>query len=219
MLLLVAVHAATAVWQWTKGYEDLLPALLLDRDTRFRVAAGGQFHALVADGELWRLATCVLLHGDALHLAVNAVALATLGRLVEPWVGAARALAWFAAGGLAGAIASQAVGVIQSDGASGGAFAWLAAATVLVTRDRDRWAPDDRRVLVRALWGFLVANVVLSFVLPFVDAAGHMGGLGAGLVAGATWRRATAAGTVAHAALAVAFFAACAVGFALAVAR
>jgi membrane associated rhomboid family serine protease len=186
---LVAAHVGTALFQWAVGYEPLLPALLLGRSMRYRVAVGGQLHALVADGEIWRLWTSSLLHGDGLHLAVNAVAIGTLGRLLEPWIGGLRLLGWFFLGALGGAALSQLVGIVQSDGASGGAFALLGALMVVAWKRRATLDEHDRRLFGPVLGGFLALNLVLSFVLPFVNAAGHVGGLIAGLGLGLLWDR------------------------------
>lgn len=156
-------------------------ALLLTRDLQHRVDVGGNYAPLIGE-DPWRLFTCVLLHVDALHLAMNGVALLVLGRLLEPLVGPVRLLSWFAAGGVAGSVCSHLVGVPQSDGASGGAFALLAAAVVGSWRWRDRLSADDRRLMGPVLGVFLVANLVLGFVLPWIDPMAHVGGMGLGLV-------------------------------------
>jgi len=181
---MVAVHLVSALVWWSMGREDLWRALLLGREVGFRVVAGGQYRPLVVDGEVWRLYTSVFLHADGLHLLVNAVALLALGRILEPWLGARRFAAWFLAGGFAGSVTSQLAQVSQSDGASGGAFALLGVAVVLGWREREALPPEDRRLLGPILQGFLLLNLVLSFALPFVDAAGHVGGLVLGLVFG-----------------------------------
>lgn len=197
--LLVIAHLATGCWQWWVGYDDLVDALFMGRSTRMRVAVGGQFGPLVAEGQVWRLWTSVLLHGDALHLLVNAVAIGTLGRVLEPWVGSLRLVSWFALGGIAGAVVTQLSGLLQSDGASGGAFALLGALVVVAWLRRDDLDATDRRMLGPVLWGFVVLNLALSFALPFVNAAGHVGGLGAGLLVGAAWRGPRGWGTGLHA--------------------
>jgi rhomboid protease GluP len=182
--LLVAVHLATALFEWAQGYEDLGPAAILGRTERFRIDVGGQFRPLVHQGEIWRLATGILLHADGAHLLLNALAIGTLGRLLEPWVGSLRLLSWFILGGVAGAILSDITGVFQSDGASGGAFALLGALAVLSAR---RWAllsEEERRWLGPALWVLVALNLVLSAALPFVNLAGHIGGLATGLALG-----------------------------------
>jgi len=160
-------------------------ALFLERTVQMRVMAGGQYGPLVWDGQIWRLVRSVGLHADALHLLVNCVAIGVLGRLIEPWVGAVRMAWWFSLAGVAGSVASQLAGLTQSDGASGGAFGLLGALIVLGWRHREQIIEADRPIITRWLPVFLVLNIVLSLILPFVDAIGHLGGLGAGLVMGA----------------------------------
>ncbi|MBX2797233.1 MAG: rhomboid family intramembrane serine protease [Myxococcales bacterium] len=164
-----------------RGWQLLGPGLLLPRPLDLRVHVGGQFSPLVWDGDVWRLATSVMLHADALHLALNAMALAALGRLLEPWLGGVRFLAWFALGGVGGSLASHWTGVVQSDGASGGAFALLGVAVVVGLRWRTYMPPEDQALMGPWLWAFLVLNLVLSFAVPVVDAVGHLGGLIVGL--------------------------------------
>lgn len=178
----------SGLWWWSQGHTELLEALFWLRSAPFRIAVGGQFAPLVSTGDLWRLWTSTLLHADGLHLLMNATALGVLGSLLEPLIGRLRWLSFFSMGALGGSLASHAVGVQQSDGASGGAFALLGAAVVLGWRLRDELEPEDRRLFGPILGGFLILNLVTSFALPFVDAAGHLGGLAVGIVLAATVR-------------------------------
>ncbi len=183
VVLLVAVHLCTAVYLAGHGEGAWWEAALLGRGPRARGIVGGQIQSLLA-GEPWRLTTSVLLHADGLHLLVNAGSLWGMGRLLEPWVGPVRLLGWFAAGGLGGSLLSATLGVPRSDGASGAVFALLGAAVVLGVRHRSSLSTDDRTLYGPVLGGLLIANLVLSFLLPFVDASSHIGGLVVGLVAG-----------------------------------
>jgi rhomboid protease GluP len=173
----VVAHVVTAF----VGDVPVWRGLLLSRSLQHRVAAGGNYAPLIAH-DPWRLATCTLLHADGLHLALNAVALYVLGILLEPIVGPVRLLSWFAAGGVAGSTLSHLVGVRQSDGASGGAFALLAALVVGSWRWRDRLPAEDRWLFGPVLGVFLALNLALSFVVPFIDPVAHVGGLLIGLV-------------------------------------
>lgn len=184
-LLLLLVHLLSGAWLLAEHELSWWDALLLDRDVGARIAVGGQYRTLVESGQSWRLFTSVFLHADALHLVVNSVAVLSLGRLLEPWVGGLRLLSWFCVGGVGASLASQLAGMTQSDGASGGAFALLGAAVVLGLRLRPKLRhAEDRRLLGPVLWGFVALNLVLSFALPFIDAVGHLGGLGIGLLLG-----------------------------------
>lgn len=154
----------------------------MPRSPRFRAHVGAQVRPLVVAGQVWRVPLSALLHADPLHLGVNVLSLLTLGRVLEPWIGAARFVGCFVFGALVGAVVSHIVGIRFTDGASGGAFALLGAVLVLAHERRAQLHPDDRRALGPWLWGFAALNVGLSFVLPFVNAAGHVGGLVAGLL-------------------------------------
>jgi len=181
MAALVVVHIATA-----SVAPSFIDALIYDRPAVLRIAVGGQHRGLVANRQQWwRLCTSVLLHANLLHLLTNMLAVWVLARLVEPFVGPTRWLGGFVAGGVAGSVASQMMGVPMSDGASGGAFALLGAAVVIGYRMRDTMDETDQQTYGPILIGFVLLNVVGSFLVPFIDAIGHVGGLVAGLVWGA----------------------------------
>ena len=183
--VLVAIHVFGAWYEWHSDMAGFWDGLIFERDTRFRVSVGGQHAGLVQAGEPWRLWTSVLLHVDLLHLVMNSLALLSLGRLLEPWIGSARWMSWFILGGLSGSLASHYSGVIQSDGASGGAFALLGAVAVIGLRVRSRLDPREATLMGPVIWGFLVLNLALPIALPFIDGVGHIGGLVAGLFLGA----------------------------------
>lgn len=189
VVLLLAVHLASGAWYAAQADLGWADALLWARGPRFRVLVGGQHAALVAHGQWWRLCTSVLLHVDALHLAVNALSVAALGRWLEPMIGGARLAAWFAVGGLVGSVASQLAGVPRSDGASGAAYALLGGLLVLAWRRREGLSAEERRLLGPVLLGVLAINLLISAVLPFIDLVGHLGGLAAGLLLGVTARK------------------------------
>ena len=179
--LLVGVHVVTGVVYAIVQDVSVVNALLFDRGMWMRMEVGGQHRVPLRTGEYWRLFTSVLLHGDGLHLLINAASLYALGRLLEPVLGAARWLAWFAIGGVVASFVGWQVGVIQSDGASGGAFALLAAGVWLGVVHRDRWAPADRRLMGPVLAVFLVLNFVAGWLIPGIDALAHTFGLVTGL--------------------------------------
>ena len=190
VVALVVVHVVTAVHQWNLYYVQLFQGLVQDRDLRFKAAVGGQYAPLVDAGDVYRLFTSTVLHGDALHLVVNGLALLALGRLLEPWFGKLRVLVWFSLGAVGASGISHLAGAPQSDGASGGAFALLGVALVLGWRHRMDFEPTTRRVMGPVLWAFTAGNVLLSFAVPFIDASAHLGGLALGLVFGLAARTA-----------------------------
>ena len=184
VVLLLVVHGGTALVEWWGGFIGLFEGLFLERDVRFRVAAGGQHRDMVWAGDAWRVWTSVILHGGLVHLLANAVGIYALGRLIEPWIGARRLWAWFWLGGVLASLASWAAGVKLSDGASGGAFALLGAAVVIGAGLRQQMPPEDARVVGPLLWAFVALNLVLSFAIPFIDEIAHLTGLLVGVLLG-----------------------------------
>ena len=73
-------------------------------------------HAVVAQGEYWRLFTALFLHGGFLHLAFNLFALYVLGPPLERSIGTIRFLACYLISGLAssaGVVALNEIGLVQ----------------------------------------------------------------------------------------------------------
>lgn len=184
---MLGVHVATALFAWSWGRDEGLWLLVSDRSPRLRVLVGGQAQEVLALGQYWRLLTSVLLHGDGLHLLVNASALWVLGRLYEPLMGGLSWLACFFFGGLVGSIAGWLLGVPASDGASGGAFALLGVGLYWGWFFRSRLSPEDRRLHGPVLQGLTAVNVVGSFLVPFIDPVAHVAGLGVGIAWGWLW--------------------------------
>lgn len=174
------MHLVQAWALWSHG-APAVDALVGVRTEHARVLLGGQAWPLVPR-EPWRLLTSVWVHVDGLHLLLNATALATLGRVLEPWVGPRRLWFWFLMGGVLGSVVPQLLRVARSDGASGGAFALLAAVSVLAWRHRRALPPDEARVLGPGFALLLVGNLALSAVVPQVDITAHLGGTAAGLL-------------------------------------
>lgn len=180
--MLVFVHGITAVAYAMTEEVSVVHALLFDRGMWMRMEVGGQHRVPLRTGEYWRLFTSVLLHGDALHLLINSASIYALGRLLEPTLGALRWLGWFAMGGVVASFIGWQVGVIQSDGASGGAFALLAAGVWLGVVHRERWDLADQRLMGPVLGVFLLLNFVVGWLIPGIDALAHTFGLMTGLV-------------------------------------
>ena len=159
-------------------------ALFVERTPLFRAQIGGQVSSLVTQGEWWRLVSSIGVHVDGLHLVFNIIAILGLGRLLEPWIGTKRLLAWFCIGGLLGSLSSFFAGVALSDGASGGAFALLGA-LVAMSFDSSLDLEEEAGWLLRGPVRWLAAvNLFLPLLLPFLDGVGHLGGFvcGIGLV-------------------------------------
>lgn len=127
--------------------------------------------------EWWRVLTAAFLHIGPVHLAVNMLALLIFGSELERQLGRVRYLAVYLTSALGGAVAIQLLGDprVVVAGASAAIYGLLGALGVLMLAGRQD---------IRGLLTLLAINVFISF-LPGISLLGHLGGLVAGVVAGA----------------------------------
>lgn len=139
---------------------------------------------LVAEGEIWRLVTVVLVHADGplgiVHLGSNMYALYLVGPLVETLYGRPGMALIYVLCATAGSTASflfsaTPIGV----GASGAIFGLFG---MLIVGDRVHRPALGRqaRALVSQMGMLVVINLVFGFTVGFIDNAAHIGGLVAG---------------------------------------
>ena len=129
----------------------------------------GSTVAGVSGGEYYRLLTSMFLHFGLLHLALNMYALWIIGRPLEAALGPARFLALYLVAGFGGSVAVYLfTSGTMTAGASGAIFG-LFAALVVVLRRLGR--------SVASVLPILLVNLAISFVVPGISLAGHLGGL------------------------------------------
>ena len=164
------------------------------------IAWGGNLPLYSLTGDTWRLLTAMFLHGGALHLGLNMLALAMTADRTADEFGTLRMLVIYVAGGVLASCASvlwaerqaslayPAALLTVSVGASGAVMAQFGALLVALVVTPPRFVPlpvhkrpgvDTGLVVVVAL------NVGFGFVVPHVDQAAHVGGLLAGMAVGA----------------------------------
>jgi membrane associated rhomboid family serine protease len=139
---------------------------------------------LILGGQYWRLLTVALVHGSIGHLAGNLLVLNQVARPVERFAGPGAFLLVLVSGIIAGSLASVAFIPLRSVGVSGGVFAVAAALVVFGWRHRRELPAEARRKIVRATATTLAINLAITFSLPFIDWAAHLGGLVAGAILG-----------------------------------
>jgi membrane associated rhomboid family serine protease len=130
----------------------------------------------VTDGEWWRLLTGGFLHFGPIHLLFNMWALWVIGRDVESALGHGRYLAVYLVsllGGSAGVMLLTTPGANVA-GASGAVFGLMGALAVLLRR---------LRVPLGQVGGVIAVNLVITFLIPGISVAGHLGGLATGAAA------------------------------------
>jgi rhomboid protease GluP len=179
-----AAEIVFSVGPWTGMLQPSIATLL---------AFGGIYRPLVMQGEWFRLFSGPLLHADAMHLALNCIALYISARILEGLVGRAWLAALFVIGAISGALFSLVFNLdnLVSVGASGAVMALFAALLVLAFHFPKG---ADRTVLLTNSIYVLVASMVpVTSSGGKVDIAAHAGGALGGLVVGALllaiWRK------------------------------
>lgn len=172
----------------------------------------------VPDGEAWwRFLSYAFVHGNLVHIALNAWVLFDIGRLYETRLHWGDLLAAFTLGTAMGAYltsVAQAGDVVVLVGASGGVLG--VAGALLADVLRSRGSAD--RALMRSLVQWMGLIALLSVAVPGVSLWGHVGGVVGGMLwgfarQGLPGRRRTsvAAGALSIGLLAVSFAAAASV--------
>lgn len=128
----------------------------------------------VAGGEYYRMITSAFLHYGILHLALNMYALWLVGGELERVLGRSRFAALYLISALGGSVLTYFLPVVGvGAGASGAIFGLFGAYFVVL-----------RKLGMRTggVIGLIVANLVLTFVIPGISWTAHVGGLVTGLV-------------------------------------
>ena len=174
-----AIGLICGVYGWTilQGSGHLLAG----PDGQTLLEAGALARPLVLEqGQWWRLATCVVLHANLLHLLFNSLALRQLGSVLEPAVGSVRFGAYLVLAGLAGSAASLLLShASMSVGASGAVCGVLGLLVALsYTGHVPQYVQNNTRMMILAL-------LALGWLgREFIDNAAHAGGLAAGMAIG-----------------------------------
>lgn len=154
---------------------------VISPDGRQLVSMGALFAPLIADGQWWRVCTCVFLHIGIIHLAFNSLALLSVSRFLEDEIGFHRYVSVFLLTGLGGSLATLYARSypVVSAGASGAIFGLIGFAIAYYKRERTSAASEVRTFMVRwAIYGF-----VFGFLLG-ADNFAHAGGFVTGLLLG-----------------------------------
>ncbi|MHC1719478.1 MAG: rhomboid family intramembrane serine protease [Clostridiaceae bacterium] len=165
----VAVYALTA----------LLSRDLINSNINVLVFLGAKVNSLIAQGQYFRLITCMFLHGGIIHLAFNMYALYAIGPVIENFFGRWRYLAIYFISGICSSLLSFVMSPGISVGASGAIFGILGACLVFAVKMKNRIGKDFLRNVIAVI----AINLFIGFSLTMVDNFGHLGGLIGGLIA------------------------------------
>ncbi|NBO38825.1 rhomboid family intramembrane serine protease [bacterium] len=148
------------------------------------VKYGAKENGLIAEGEFGRLFFPMFLHASPAHILFNMFALYQFGRVFEVLAGARNLFVTYVLGGLLGNAMSFALSKSLSVGASSSLFALLFALYVF-ERYQQKINLETTGIKTRTALGPVIAiNAVITFVIPNIDWASHLGGGIAGVLIG-----------------------------------
>lgn len=183
ILVFAAIFFADAMTNslsMTHVFANVSPELILNW--------GGNFPPLTANGQQWRLLTCLFLHWTLIHLAFNMWILYDIGRLVERTFGSVPYLFAYLFSGICGSLAtvywSTFGRTVLSAGASGAVFGMFGLMLGMLWRRGRDFPAELLRTHKASCMGFVGFNLVFGMTMPNVDIAAHIGGLVGGLLCG-----------------------------------
>ena len=135
---------------------------------------------LIQAGEIYRLFTCIFLHGDIVHLLFNMYALYILGPQVETYYGKLRFGLIYLISGLLGSLFSAVFmgSNTYSIGASGAIFGLLGSIGYFTYYYR----ATLRGLLRSPVTSVILINLAYGLIVPGIDISAHIGGLIGGLL-------------------------------------
>ncbi len=142
-------------------------------DTMTLLLFGANYAPLVKSGQVWRLLTSAFLHIGLVHLLVNMYSLSIIGTQIENYIGKWKYIAIYIISAISGSLLSLVTGSSISAGASGAIFGLLG--SLLYFGYHYRLYLNS--VLRNQIIPVIVINLIISFLLPGIDALAHIGGL------------------------------------------
>ncbi len=135
----------------------------------------GAKYRVFETGQWWRLVTAGFLHGSIFHILMNSWVLFDVGAQVEEIFGAARMIVIYFIATVSGFFLSSLWSdSVPSVGASAGIVGLIGAMIALGVRHR----ANPAAVAMRGMYvRWVVYILAMGFLIPFIDNAGHIGGL------------------------------------------
>lgn len=191
-ILLYAITLAGTLVQSADPLATALSSLwslsLTESTDVFRQLGALELSRIWLDHEWWRLLLTGLLHGSLLHLALNMVALLSIGEWVEHAWGHLRTFALFTLASIGGGLASLAW--CESPlvlGASAGILGEAGALWLARLAGPAELQAELAPISARRLGILILVCLALGLLVPGIAQAGHLGGLAVGLLLGAVW--------------------------------
>jgi membrane associated rhomboid family serine protease len=132
----------------------------------------------VASGEWYRLISGGFMHAGIIHIGMNMLVLWLVGAQLERVLGHARYLSLYVASLMAGSFAVMLASPGDLTVGASGAIFGLFGAMFAFQRDR------GINPMQSGLGGLIILNLVITFAIPGIAIAGHIGGLVGGFATG-----------------------------------
>ena len=140
---------------------------------------GANFGPLVKSGEIYRLVTCMFLHGGILHLGLNMYSLFIVGPRVEDFFGKWKYLLIYFLSGISASLLSVGLNTdVMSVGASGAIFGLFGALIYFGYSYRGYIGA----IVKSQVMPIVFYNLLMGFFIPEIDMWGHVGGLIGGII-------------------------------------
>ena len=149
-------------------------------DDKAIIMLGAKWNEGIRRGEYWRFITCVFLHGNLLHLLLNAGAIFIFGKEIESVFGSLRFLLIFLLSAWGAGLASYFFSNGLAIGASGVIFGLLGSLITYFYRQREKIT--GATIKLKSMYTLAIINIVLGFIIPRIDNSAHIGGLVTGLI-------------------------------------
>ncbi|MBI2996822.1 MAG: rhomboid family intramembrane serine protease [Candidatus Melainabacteria bacterium] len=143
------------------------------------IMLGAKWNEGITNGEYWRFLTCTFLHGNLIHLFLNITAIYIFGKEVESIYGLPRFFLIYFLSSWGAGLASYIFSPGISIGASGALFGIIGALIIFFFRQREKVTGANLKF--KSMYTLVILNLLLGFLLPKIDNAGHLGGLVTGL--------------------------------------
>jgi len=124
-------------------------------------------------GGWWTLISANYLHAGALHIIFNMLALYNIGPLITQLFGTYRFFAIYTISGIGGFLVSYVVGIHSTVGASAALFGLFGAA---IYYGKSRGGVFGETIY-KQIGGWAIYFIILGFLVPQINNAGHVGGL------------------------------------------
>ncbi|HEY5561283.1 MAG TPA: rhomboid family intramembrane serine protease [Clostridiaceae bacterium] len=157
----------------------ILSQSVMSISTNVLISLGAKVDYLIASGEVYRLITCMFLHGGLMHIVLNMYALYAIGPLIEKVYGRKAYIILYMLSGILSSLFSFVFSPSVSIGASGAIFGLMGAVLIYAFKYRSQLG----RKFLNNISMIIAINLAIGITLmSYIDIYAHIGGLIGGII-------------------------------------